>query len=198
MFGILGALALGLYVDRTKHFTEVVKVGFCLTSVVCVAFALVSPLEPRPRRRGGPGHLGRRGWQPSGADFGRSRPRCRGGPVSRGRVLAGPAAPAQGCGLPDAVSCAHRPGIPAAGTDDRAGRHLLAARLLRLLCRSGCHGAGGRVHLPGGRGCGRGPGLRAGVSIPPLPCPPQARALALWLLPRAAVAVLTRATASWD
>lgn len=55
MFGILGALALGLYVDRTKHFTEVVKVGFCLTSVVCVAFALVSPLEPRPRRRGGPG-----------------------------------------------------------------------------------------------------------------------------------------------
>ncbi|XP_036083245.1 solute carrier family 49 member A3 [Rousettus aegyptiacus] len=45
VFGILGALALGLYVDRTKHFTEVVKVGFCLTSVVCVAFALVSQLR---------------------------------------------------------------------------------------------------------------------------------------------------------
>lgn len=42
VFGILGALVLGLYVDRTKRFTEAVKVGFCLTSVVCVAFALVS------------------------------------------------------------------------------------------------------------------------------------------------------------
>ncbi|XP_054438176.1 solute carrier family 49 member A3 [Pteronotus mesoamericanus] len=42
VFGILGALGLGLYVDRTKHFTEAVKVGFCLTSLVCVAFALVS------------------------------------------------------------------------------------------------------------------------------------------------------------
>ncbi|XP_019574906.2 solute carrier family 49 member A3 isoform X1 [Rhinolophus sinicus] len=44
-FGILGALVLGLYVDRTKHFTEAIKVGFCLTSVVCVAFALVSQLQ---------------------------------------------------------------------------------------------------------------------------------------------------------
>ncbi|XP_057562794.1 solute carrier family 49 member A3 isoform X2 [Hippopotamus amphibius kiboko] len=44
-FGVLGALALGLYVDRTKHFTGAVKVGFCLTSLVCVAFALVSQLE---------------------------------------------------------------------------------------------------------------------------------------------------------
>ncbi|ELK24419.1 Major facilitator superfamily domain-containing protein 7, partial [Myotis davidii] len=40
VFGILGALALGLYVDRTKRFTEAVKIGFCLTSLVCVAFAL--------------------------------------------------------------------------------------------------------------------------------------------------------------
>lgn len=40
-FGILGALVLGLYVDRSKHFTEAIKIGFCLTSVVCVAFALV-------------------------------------------------------------------------------------------------------------------------------------------------------------
>ncbi|XP_016051346.1 PREDICTED: major facilitator superfamily domain-containing protein 7 [Miniopterus natalensis] len=45
VFGILGALVLGLYVDRTKHFTEAIKVGFCLTSVACVAFALVSQLR---------------------------------------------------------------------------------------------------------------------------------------------------------
>ncbi|XP_012590346.1 PREDICTED: major facilitator superfamily domain-containing protein 7, partial [Condylura cristata] len=44
-FGVLGALALGLYVDRTKHFTGAVKVGLCLTSLVCVAFALVSQLR---------------------------------------------------------------------------------------------------------------------------------------------------------
>jgi FLVCR family MFS transporter 7 len=41
MFGILGALALGLYVDRTKHFTEATKIGLCLTSLACVSFALV-------------------------------------------------------------------------------------------------------------------------------------------------------------
>ncbi|XP_053778765.1 solute carrier family 49 member A3 isoform X2 [Desmodus rotundus] len=45
VFGILGALGLGLYVDRTRHFMEAVKVGFCLTSLVCVAFALVSQLR---------------------------------------------------------------------------------------------------------------------------------------------------------
>lgn len=45
VFGILGALALGLYVDRTKRFTEAIKIGFCLTSLVCVAFALVSQLR---------------------------------------------------------------------------------------------------------------------------------------------------------
>ncbi|XP_055977999.1 solute carrier family 49 member A3 [Sorex fumeus] len=44
-FGILGALVLGLYVDRTKHFTGATKIGLCLTSVVCVAFALVSQLR---------------------------------------------------------------------------------------------------------------------------------------------------------
>nr|XP_035950196.1 solute carrier family 49 member A3 isoform X1 [Halichoerus grypus] len=44
-FGVLGALVLSLYVDRTKHFTEAVKIGFCLTSMVCVAFALVSQLQ---------------------------------------------------------------------------------------------------------------------------------------------------------
>lgn len=45
VFGVLGALVLSLYVDRTKQFTEVVKIGFCLTSIVCVAFALVSQLQ---------------------------------------------------------------------------------------------------------------------------------------------------------
>ncbi|XP_064142167.1 solute carrier family 49 member A3 isoform X9 [Loxodonta africana] len=39
-FGFLGALCLGRYVDRTKHFTEVTKIGFCLTSMACVAFAV--------------------------------------------------------------------------------------------------------------------------------------------------------------
>ncbi|XP_058526365.1 solute carrier family 49 member A3 isoform X2 [Ochotona princeps] len=42
--GILGALGLSLYVDRTRHFTEAVKVGFCLTSMACVAIALVCRL----------------------------------------------------------------------------------------------------------------------------------------------------------
>ncbi|XP_039324351.2 solute carrier family 49 member A3 isoform X3 [Saimiri boliviensis] len=45
VFGILGALALGLYVDRTKHFTEATKISLCLTSLACVAFALVSRLQ---------------------------------------------------------------------------------------------------------------------------------------------------------
>uniref|UniRef100_A0A8C9LQ58 Solute carrier family 49 member 3 n=1 Tax=Piliocolobus tephrosceles TaxID=591936 RepID=A0A8C9LQ58_9PRIM len=40
-FGILGALALGPYVDRTKHFTEATKIGLCLVSLACMAFALV-------------------------------------------------------------------------------------------------------------------------------------------------------------
>ncbi|XP_005886547.1 PREDICTED: LOW QUALITY PROTEIN: major facilitator superfamily domain-containing protein 7 [Myotis brandtii] len=52
VFGILGALALGLYVDRTKRFTEAVKIGFCLTSLVCVAFALVSVPAAQTTPRG--------------------------------------------------------------------------------------------------------------------------------------------------
>uniref|UniRef100_A0A2K5N8W1 Solute carrier family 49 member 3 n=1 Tax=Cercocebus atys TaxID=9531 RepID=A0A2K5N8W1_CERAT len=44
-FGILGALALGPYVDRTKHFTEATKIGLCLVSLACMAFALVSLLQ---------------------------------------------------------------------------------------------------------------------------------------------------------
>ncbi|XP_076793878.1 solute carrier family 49 member A3 isoform X6 [Arvicanthis niloticus] len=45
VFGILGALLLGLYVDRTKHFTEATKIGLCLTSMTFVAFALVAQLQ---------------------------------------------------------------------------------------------------------------------------------------------------------
>ncbi|CAD7675781.1 unnamed protein product [Nyctereutes procyonoides] len=45
VFGVLGALVLSLYVDQTKQFTEAVKIGYCLTSMVCVAFALVSQLQ---------------------------------------------------------------------------------------------------------------------------------------------------------
>ncbi|XP_043303936.1 solute carrier family 49 member A3 isoform X5 [Cervus canadensis] len=44
-FGVLGAVALGLYVDRTKHLTEAIKIGLCLTSLACVAFAVVSQLQ---------------------------------------------------------------------------------------------------------------------------------------------------------
>ncbi|XP_064142159.1 solute carrier family 49 member A3 isoform X2 [Loxodonta africana] len=48
-FGFLGALCLGRYVDRTKHFTEVTKIGFCLTSMACVAFAVMrASLSPAP------------------------------------------------------------------------------------------------------------------------------------------------------
>ncbi|XP_012519110.1 PREDICTED: major facilitator superfamily domain-containing protein 7 [Propithecus coquereli] len=45
IFGILGALILGMYVDRTKCFTEATKISFCLTSLACVAFAVVSQLQ---------------------------------------------------------------------------------------------------------------------------------------------------------
>ncbi|KAM4855001.1 solute carrier family 49 member A3 [Thomomys bottae] len=45
VFGILGALVLGLYVDRTKCFTEATKIGLCLSSLTCVAFALVAQLQ---------------------------------------------------------------------------------------------------------------------------------------------------------
>lgn len=55
VFGILGALLLGLYVDRTKHFTEATKIGLCLTSLTFVAFALVRLIKNRdhlPRMEG--------------------------------------------------------------------------------------------------------------------------------------------------
>ncbi|XP_063311412.1 solute carrier family 49 member A3 [Pelobates fuscus] len=44
-FGFVGALLCGLYVDRTKKFTEVVKICFCLSSLASIAFAVVSSLR---------------------------------------------------------------------------------------------------------------------------------------------------------
>lgn len=45
VFGIVGAGFLGLYVDKTKQFTEVTKINVCLTSLGCSAFAVVSQLK---------------------------------------------------------------------------------------------------------------------------------------------------------
>nr|XP_035150305.2 solute carrier family 49 member A3 isoform X3 [Callithrix jacchus] len=59
--------------------------------------------------------------------------------------------------------CGLCPGVPAAGTDPRPGRHLLTARALRLLSGPRGHRAGGGVLLPRGRGGCRGPGLCAGA-----------------------------------
>ncbi|KAG2466516.1 S49A3 protein, partial [Polypterus senegalus] len=42
VFGILGAFLLGIYVDKTKYFTEVTKISFCLTAIASIAFAVVS------------------------------------------------------------------------------------------------------------------------------------------------------------
>ncbi|XP_053321779.1 solute carrier family 49 member A3 [Spea bombifrons] len=41
-FGVVGALVCGLYVDRTKKFTEVVKICFSLTALANIAFAVAS------------------------------------------------------------------------------------------------------------------------------------------------------------
>ncbi|XP_053558714.1 solute carrier family 49 member A3 [Bombina bombina] len=41
-FGIIGALLCGLYVDKTKRFTEVVKICFSMASLASIAFAVVS------------------------------------------------------------------------------------------------------------------------------------------------------------
>ncbi|TSK45880.1 Major facilitator superfamily domain-containing protein 7 [Bagarius yarrelli] len=44
LFGVFGAAFLGLFVDKTKLFTESIKISMCLTSLVCTAFAVVSQL----------------------------------------------------------------------------------------------------------------------------------------------------------
>ncbi|KAM4050490.1 solute carrier family 49 member A3 [Anomaloglossus baeobatrachus] len=45
VFGAIGALLCGLYVDRTKKFTEVVKICFALTALTVIVFAVVSNLK---------------------------------------------------------------------------------------------------------------------------------------------------------
>lgn len=42
VFGIVGAGALGLIVDKTKKFTEATKINMCLTALASIAFAVVS------------------------------------------------------------------------------------------------------------------------------------------------------------
>ncbi|XP_039614175.1 solute carrier family 49 member A3 [Polypterus senegalus] len=44
VFGILGAFLLGIYVDKTKYFTEVTKISFCLTAIASIAFAVLSQM----------------------------------------------------------------------------------------------------------------------------------------------------------
>lgn len=45
VFGIVGAGALGLIVDKTKRFTEATKINMCLTALASIAFAVVSMLQ---------------------------------------------------------------------------------------------------------------------------------------------------------
>ncbi|XP_044141659.1 solute carrier family 49 member A3 [Bufo gargarizans] len=45
VFGAIGALLFGLYVDRTKKFTEIVKICFALTALTITAFAVASHLK---------------------------------------------------------------------------------------------------------------------------------------------------------
>lgn len=45
VFGVIGAALLGLFVDKTKRFTEATKINMCLTSLACTAFAVVSQLR---------------------------------------------------------------------------------------------------------------------------------------------------------
>ncbi|XP_043983054.1 solute carrier family 49 member A3 [Gambusia affinis] len=42
IFGIVGAGAVGVYVDKTKKFTEVTKIGLSLSTLSCIAFSVVS------------------------------------------------------------------------------------------------------------------------------------------------------------
>lgn len=44
VFGIVGAAALGLYVDKTKKFIEATKINMSFTALSCIAFAVVSQL----------------------------------------------------------------------------------------------------------------------------------------------------------
>jgi len=41
VFGIVGAAALGVYVDKTKKFIEATKVNMMFTALSCIAFSVV-------------------------------------------------------------------------------------------------------------------------------------------------------------
>ncbi|XP_041800009.1 solute carrier family 49 member A3 [Chelmon rostratus] len=45
VFGIVGAGALGLYVDKTKKFIEATKINMSFTALTCIAFAVVSLMQ---------------------------------------------------------------------------------------------------------------------------------------------------------
>ncbi|XP_066468724.1 solute carrier family 49 member A3 [Tiliqua scincoides] len=45
VFGLIGAFLLGLYVDRTKKFTEATKISLSLSALSSIAFAVVSQLR---------------------------------------------------------------------------------------------------------------------------------------------------------
>lgn len=45
VFGIVGAGALGLYVDKTKKFTEATKINMSFTALACIAFSVVSQMR---------------------------------------------------------------------------------------------------------------------------------------------------------
>ncbi|XP_068181045.1 solute carrier family 49 member A3 isoform X2 [Antennarius striatus] len=42
VFGVVGAGLVGVYVDKTKKFMEVIKVNFSLSALACIAFSVVS------------------------------------------------------------------------------------------------------------------------------------------------------------
>lgn len=48
VFGIVGAGALGLYVDKTKKFIEATKINMGLTALACVAFSVVRTRRETP------------------------------------------------------------------------------------------------------------------------------------------------------
>ncbi|XP_044220317.1 solute carrier family 49 member A3 [Thunnus albacares] len=45
VFGVVGAGMLGLYVDKTKKFTEATKINMSLTALACIAFSVVSQMR---------------------------------------------------------------------------------------------------------------------------------------------------------
>ncbi|XP_073343606.1 solute carrier family 49 member A3 isoform X2 [Pagrus major] len=45
VFGIVGAGALGLFVDKTKKFIEATKINMSLTALACIAFSVVSQMR---------------------------------------------------------------------------------------------------------------------------------------------------------